>query len=198
MNTEMKKICVFCGANPGTNPAYAEAARALGHAIAARGLGLVYGGGRVGLMGVVADAALEAGAEVDGVIPEHLVQRELGHGSVTRLHIVESMHERKALMAKLSDGFVVLPGGFGTLEEAFEVLTWSQLGLHKKGTVFLDVNGYWSRLNDMLDSMVTEGFVKPEHRMLSLTAATPEQSLDMLAAYRPPALTRWIERVAQA
>jgi uncharacterized protein (TIGR00730 family) len=184
MNTEMKKICVFCGANPGTNPAYAEAARALGHALAARGLGLVYGGGRVGLMGVVADAALEAGAEVDG--------------SVTRLHIVESMHERKALMAKLSDGFVVLPGGFGTLEEAFEVLTWSQLGLHKKGTVFLDVNGYWSRLNEMLDSMVTEGFVKREHRMLSLTAATPEQSLDMLAAYRPPALTRWIERVAQA
>jgi len=198
MNTDMKKVCVFCGANPGTDPAFAEAARALGHAIAERGLGLVYGGGKVGLMGVVADAALEAGAEVDGVIPEHLMQRELGHGSVTRLHVVSSMHERKALMADLSDGFVVLPGGFGTLEEAFEVLTWSQLGLHKKGTVFLDVNGYWTGLNAMMDGMVEAGFVKPEHRILSLTAETPDQSLDMLAAYRPPEVTRWIERVAQA
>ena len=194
----MKKVCVFCGANPGANPAYAEAAKALGYAIAARGMGLVYGGGKVGLMGVVADAALEAGAEVDGVIPEHLMQRELGHGSVTRLHIVDSMHERKALMAKLSDGFVVLPGGFGTLEEAFEVLTWSQLGLHKKGTVFLDVQGYWSKLNEMLDSMTAEGFVKPEHRLLSMTAETPDQTLDMLAAFHPPEVTRWIERVSQA
>jgi uncharacterized protein (TIGR00730 family) len=194
----MKKICVFCGANPGTDPAYAEAARTLGHAIAARGLGLVYGGGKVGLMGVVADGALEAGAEVDGVIPEHLMQRELGHGSVTRLHVVSSMHERKALMAQLSDGFVVLPGGFGTLEEAFEVLTWSQLGLHKKGTVFLDVNGYWSKLNAMLDSMTEAGFVKPEHRLLSMTAATPDEALDLLAAFRPPEVTRWIERMAQS
>jgi uncharacterized protein (TIGR00730 family) len=198
MTLDMKKICVFCGANPGTDPAYAEAARTLGHAIAARGLGLVYGGGKVGLMGVVADGALEAGAEVDGVIPEHLMQRELGHGSVTRLHVVSSMHERKALMAQLSDGFVVLPGGFGTLEEAFEVLTWSQLGLHKKGTVFLDVNGYWSKLNAMLDSMTEAGFVKPEHRLLSMTAATPDEALDQLAAFRPPEVTRWIERVAQS
>ncbi|WP_424135872.1 TIGR00730 family Rossman fold protein [Roseomonas chloroacetimidivorans] len=198
MTLDMKKICVFCGANPGTDPAYAEAARTLGHAIAARGLGLVYGGGKVGLMGVVADGALEAGAEVDGVIPEHLMQRELGHGSVTRLHVVSSMHERKALMAQLSDGFVVLPGGFGTLEEAFEVLTWSQLGLHKKGTVFLDVNGYWSKLNAMLDSMTEAGFVKPEHRLLSMTAATPDEALDLLAAFRPPEVTRWIERMAQS
>jgi len=194
----MKKVCVFCGANPGTNPAHAEAARALGHAIAARGMGLVYGGGKVGLMGIVADAALEGGAEVDGVIPEHLMQRELGHGSVTRLHVVASMHERKAMMAALSDGFVVLPGGFGTLEEAFEVLTWSQLGLHRKGTVFLDVKGYWSKLNAMLDSMADEGFVKPEHRALALTAGHSEEALDMLAAFRPPEVTRWIERVAQA
>ncbi|TPG60471.1 TIGR00730 family Rossman fold protein [Roseomonas nepalensis] len=194
----MKKVCVFCGANPGTDPAHAEGARALGHAIAARGLGLVYGGGKVGLMGIVADAALEGGAEVDGVIPEHLMQRELGHGSVTRLHVVGSMHERKAMMAALSDGFVVLPGGFGTLEEAFEVLTWSQLGLHRKGTVFLDVKGYWSRLNAMLDSMAEEGFVKPDHRALALTAGSPEQALDMLADFRPPEVTRWIERVAQA
>ena len=198
MNDEMKKICVFCGANAGADPAHAEAARALGHAIAARGLGLVYGGGKVGLMGVVADAALEGGAEVDGVIPEHLVQRELGHGAVTRLHVVASMHERKAMMAALSDGFVVLPGGFGTLEEAFEVLTWSQLGLHRKGTVFLDVRGYWSRLNAMLDAMVSEGFVRAEHRLLSMTAGTPEAALDMLAAYRPPTVTRWLERASQA
>jgi hypothetical protein len=198
MSIEMKKVCVFCGANSGTDPAFATAARALGHEIAERGLGLVYGGGKVGLMGVVADAALEAGAEVDGVIPEHLMQRELGHGSVTRLHVVSSMHERKALMAKLSDGFVVLPGGFGTLEEAFEVLTWSQLGLHRKGTVFLDVQGYWSTLNAMMDGMVTAGFVRAEHRLLSLTAESPAQALDMLAAYRPPEVTRWIERVAQA
>ncbi|MFC0385356.1 LOG family protein [Muricoccus vinaceus] len=194
----MKKVCVFCGANSGADPAHAEAARALGHAIAARGLGLVYGGGKVGLMGVVADAALEGGAEVDGVIPEHLMQRELGHGSVTRLHVVSSMHERKAMMAALSDGFVVLPGGFGTLEEAFEVLTWSQLGLHRKGTVFLDVKGYWSRLNAMLDSMAEEGFVKHEHRALALTAGDADQALDQLAAFRPPEVTRWIERVAQA
>ncbi|MBI0535925.1 TIGR00730 family Rossman fold protein [Roseomonas sp. KE2513] len=194
----MKRVCVFCGANPGNNPAHAEAARALGLAIADRGLGLVYGGGKVGLMGIVADAALEGGAEVDGVIPEHLMQRELGHGSVTRLHVVASMHERKAMMAALSDGFVVLPGGFGTLEEAFEVLTWSQLGLHRKGTVFLDVQGYWSRLNGMLDAMAEEGFVKPEHRAIALTAAEPAEALDLLAAFRPPEVTRWIERVAQA
>ncbi|WP_043830925.1 TIGR00730 family Rossman fold protein [Muricoccus aerilatus] len=194
----MKRVCVFCGANPGNNPAHAEAARALGLAIADRGLGLVYGGGKVGLMGIVADAALEGGAEVDGVIPEHLMQRELGHGSVTRLHVVASMHERKAMMAALSDGFVVLPGGFGTLEEAFEVLTWSQLGLHRKGTVFLDVQGYWSRLNGMLDAMADEGFVKPEHRAIALTAAEPVEALDLLAAFRPPEVTRWIERVAQA
>ena len=194
----MKKVCVFCGANPGNNPAHAEAARALGHAIADRGLGLVYGGGKVGLMGIVADAALEGGAEVDGVIPEHLMQRELGHGSVTRLHVVASMHERKAMVAALSDGFVVLPGGFGTLEEAFEVLTWSQLGLHRKGTVFLDIKGYWSRLNGMLDAMAEEGFVKPEHRAIALTATTADEALDLLAAFRPPEVTRWIERVAQA
>jgi uncharacterized protein (TIGR00730 family) len=197
MSTEIRNVCVFCGANPGLRPSYAQAAKALGHAIAARGQGLVYGGGKVGLMGVIADAALEAGAPVEGVIPEHLVQRELGHGSVTKLHVVSSMHERKALMSTLSDGFVVLPGGFGTLEEAFEVLTWSQLGLHRKGTVFLDVDGYWSRLGRMLDSMEEEGFVRPEHRQLAMMAETPEQALDMLAAYHPPKLTRWIERVAQ-
>ena len=191
------RVAVFTGSHAGPE-SHARAAAEFATGLARAGVGIVYGGGKVGLMGVVADAALEGGAEVDGVIPEHLMQRELGHGSVTRLHVVSSMHERKALMAKLSDGFVVLPGGFGTLEEAFEVLTWSQLGLHRKGTVFLDVKGYWSGLNDMLDSMVTAGFVRAEHRLLSLTADSPAQSLDMLAAFRPPEVTRWIERVAQA
>ncbi|WP_426959583.1 TIGR00730 family Rossman fold protein [Muricoccus radiodurans] len=197
MNT-IENVCVFCGANPGARPAYAETARELGQAIAGRGMGLVYGGGKVGLMGVVADAALAGGATVQGVIPEHLMQRELGHGSVSKLHVVASMHERKALMAKLSDGFIVLPGGFGTMEEAFEVLTWSQLGLHRKGVVFLDVNGFWSRLMETMDGMAEEGFVRPEHRLLAMLAETPDQALDMLAAFRPPEVTRWIERVAQA
>jgi uncharacterized protein (TIGR00730 family) len=198
MTGNMKGVCVFCGANSGNRPDYAGAARDLGHAIAARGLNLVYGGGKVGLMGVVADAALEGGARVDGVIPEHLIQRELGHGSVTQLHVVTSMHERKALMAELSDGFIVLPGGFGTLEEAFEVLTWGQLGLHRKGVVFLDVDGFWSRLFDMIRGMEAEGFVRPEHGMIAMRAETPEQALDILANYRAPEVTRWIERVAQA
>ncbi len=194
----MERICVFCGASAGGRPAYDAAARALGRAIAARGLGLVYGGGRVGLMGAVADAALAAGATVDGVIPSALMERELGHGSVTQLHVVSSMHERKAMMAELSDGFVVLPGGFGTLEEAAEALTWSQLGFQRKGVVFLDVEGYWTRLCASFDFMAAEGFVRPEHRALAMRAATPDQALDLLADFRPPAVTRWIERADQA
>ncbi|WP_441295823.1 TIGR00730 family Rossman fold protein [Roseomonas cutis] len=194
----MERICVFCGANAGNRAEYAEAARALGQAIAARGMGLVYGGGKVGLMGLVADAALAAGAEVDGIIPEALMQREVGHGSVTRLHVVQSMHERKAMMAELSDGFVILPGGFGTLEEVFEVLTWSQLGLHEKGAVFLDIAGYWDGLLRTLDAMQREGFLKPEHRLLAMRAEDPGQALDMLAAFRPPPVTKWIESPAQA
>ena len=194
----MERVCVFCGASPGNRPEYAEAARALGRALAARGLGLVYGGGKVGLMGVVADAALAAGAEVDGVIPEALMDRELGHGSVTRLHVVRSMHERKAMMAEMADGFVVLPGGFGTLEEAAEILTWSQLGLHRAGLVFLDVAGYWSRMAESFDIMVAEGFLRPDHRLLAMRAGTVEQALDMLAGFRPPAVTRWIESPQQA
>ena len=195
--SRMERICVFCGASAGARPAYAAAARDLGEAIAARGLGLVYGGGKVGLMGAVADAALSAGAAVDGVIPEALMERELGHGSVTQLHVVSSMHERKALMAELSDGFVVLPGGFGTLEEAAEALTWGQLGFQQKGVVFLDVEGYWSRLCASFDFMAEEGFVHPEHRLLAMRADTPDQALDMLASFRPPAVTRWIERADQ-
>lgn len=194
MTEGMKRVCVFCGSSPGADPAYAAAATALGQAIAARGLGLVYGGGKIGLMGTVADAAIQAGAEVIGVIPEGLLRKELGHGALTELRVVKSMHERKAMMASLSDGFIVLPGGFGTLEEAVEILTWTQLGLQKAGLVFLDVQGFWSGLAGVFDQMVAQGFVRPHHRRLAPCAPTPEAALDLLAGFEPPAETVWIHK----
>jgi len=156
----VRRVCVFCGASSGRLAAYADAARALGASLAARGLGLVYGGGRVGLMGAVADAALAAGAEVIGVIPQELVDRELAHGGLTELRVVGSLHERKALMAELADGFVALPGGFGTLDELLEQLTWSQLGLHAKPVGLLDVAGYWRPLVELARHATEEGFVR--------------------------------------
>ena len=156
----MERVCVFCGASSGRLPDYAEAARAFGVAAAARGLGIVYGGGRVGLMGAVADAALAAGGEVIGVIPQELVDRELAHGGLTELRIVGSLHERKALMAELSDAFVALPGGFGTLDELLEQLTWSQLGLHEKPIGLLDVEEYWRPLIARARLATEEGFVR--------------------------------------
>jgi uncharacterized protein (TIGR00730 family) len=156
----VRRVCVFCGASSGRQPAYADAARALGAALAGRGLGLVYGGGRVGLMGAVADAALAAGGEVIGVIPQELVDRELAHGGVTELRVVGSLHERKALMAELSDAFVALPGGFGTLDELMEQLTWSQLGLHEKPVGLLDVEEYWRPLIALARHATEEGFVR--------------------------------------
>jgi len=188
----MKRVCVFCGAQPGFDPVHAELATALGRAIAARGLGLVYGGGKVGLMGIVADAALKAGAEVIGVIPAALVDRELGHGGVTELRIVPSMHVRKAEMNDLSDGFVVLPGGIGTLEEAVEIHSWAQLGIHSKGLVYLDVDDYWAPFFALLERMSGAGFVRPEHAGLALRASTPEAALDALAKWTPPSVTRWM------
>lgn len=188
----LRRVCVFCGAQPGRDPRHAELAAALGRAIAARGLGLVYGGGKVGLMGIVADAALRAGAEVVGVIPEALMERELGHGGVTTLHVVPSMHVRKQMMNDLSDGFVVLPGGIGTLEESVEIQSWAQLGIHGKGLVYLDVDGYWDPFFALLARMTAAGFVRAEHAGLALRAASPEAALDALAAWRAPALTRWM------
>ena len=188
---DLKRICVFCGSNPGGNPAYAEAARALGRAIADRGLGLVYGGGHVGLMGIVADAAMRQGAEVIGIIPETLMRREVGHGAITDLRVVGTMHERKAMMADLSDGFVVLPGGIGTLEEAVEALTWTQLGIHDKGLAFLDTEGYWQRMGAVFDHMVGEGFLSAAHRALVRFERTPEAALDALAGFRPVAVDKW-------
>jgi hypothetical protein len=188
----MKRVCVFCGAQPGHDPVHADLAAALGRAIAARGLGLVYGGGKVGLMGIVADAALKSGAEVIGVIPEALMDRELGHGGVTELRVVPSMHVRKAMMNDLSDGFVVLPGGIGTLEESVEIQSWAQLGIHAKGLVYLDVDDYWAPFFALLERMTGAGFVRPQHAGLALRAATPEAALDALASWTPPSVTRWM------
>jgi uncharacterized protein (TIGR00730 family) len=181
----MKRICVFCGASKGHDPRHAEAAGALGRAIAARGLELVYGGGSVGLMGTVADAALAAGARVTGVIPQVLQIRELAHRGLTDLRVVGSMHERKALMAELSDGFVALPGGMGTLEELSEVLTWAQLGLHARPVGLLDVGGYYRPLVAFFDQAVAAGFLRPAHRAILQEAEAPERLLDLLAAWRP-------------
>jgi len=189
----MRRVCVFCGAHAGSRPTYLEAARALGREMVSRGLGLVFGGGAIGLMGAVADAVLAGGGQVTGVIPHGLMAREVGRTDLTDLRVVASMHERKALMASLSDGFLVLPGGFGTLEEAVEALTWLQLGIHRKGVVFVDVEGYWRGQLAMLDLMVHEGFLRPEMRALALVAPDGAAALDALAGFAAPALPRWLE-----
>ncbi len=172
----MQRVCVFCGASSGRLPAYAEAARALGAAAAGRGLGVVYGGGRVGLMGAVADGALSAGGEVIGVIPRELVERELAHGGLSTLRVVDSLHERKALMAELADAFVALPGGFGTLDELLEQLTWSQLGLHAKPVGLLDVEQFWLPLIALAKHATTEGFVR-EVDLAAIAVATDAAGL---------------------
>jgi uncharacterized protein (TIGR00730 family) len=172
----VRRVCVFCGASSGRSPAYAEAARSLGATLARRGLGLVYGGGRVGLMGAVADGALGGGGEVVGVIPQELVDRELAHGGLSELRVVGSLHERKALMAELSDGFVALPGGFGTLDELLEQLTWSQLGLHAKPVGLLDVEEYWRPLIELARHATEEGFVR-ESDLAAIAVATDADGL---------------------
>ncbi|HWT07940.1 MAG TPA: TIGR00730 family Rossman fold protein [Roseomonas sp.] len=188
----MRRVCVFCASAPGARPDYAQAAERLGQAIAARGLGLVFGGGAVGLMGVVSRAALAAGAEVTGIIPHGLVMREAGNRDLPDLRVVASMHERKALMAELSDGFLVLPGGFGTLEEAVEALTWLQLGIHRKPVVFIDTLGFWRTQMAMLDHMVAEGLLRPEMRAMAMIAPDPDAALDALAGFTPPGVPRWL------
>ncbi len=189
----MKNICVFCGSSNGRRPAYARAARNFGAALAAKGLGLVYGGGSIGLMGVVADSALEGGAPVVGVIPRALARREIAHHGLTRLEVVPSMHARKARMARLSDAFVAMPGGIGTLEELFEVLTWGYLGIHAKPVGLLDVGGYWRPLVRLLDHSVEEGFLRPAHRKLVVIDRSPLRLLERLARHRVPAATRWLD-----
>jgi uncharacterized protein (TIGR00730 family) len=192
----MPSVCVFCGSSPGARPEYAEAARDLAAEMAARGLGLVFGAGRVGLMGVLADAMLGAGGHVAGVIPQALVDREVAHEGLSELEIVDSMHERKRRMAERSDAFVALPGGIGTLEELFEVFTWAQLGIHAKPCGLLDVAGYYRPLREMLDAMVSERFLRPQHRELLVVAATPAELLDRLEAHRPPPVEKWLDRLS--
>jgi uncharacterized protein (TIGR00730 family) len=187
----MQTVCVFCGSREGTRPSYAEAARLVGKTLARRGIGVVYGGGRVGLMGAVADAVLEEGGEVVGVIPEALLAREIAHEGLTKLHVVDSMYERKRLMAGLSDGFVTLPGGYGTFEEFLEVLSWAQLGIHRKPCGLLDVDGYYDPLATLFDEAVKEGFVPPHHRLLVLMKRDPESLLDAMVRYTPPETNTW-------
>lgn len=190
----MKSICVFCGSSTGKDPAYANAATTLGGALAARDITLVYGGGHVGLMGTLADAALEAGGKVIGVMTEALIEREISHKSLTKLHIVDSMHERKALMAKLSEGFIALPGGNGTLEEFFEVLTWAQLGEHQKPCGLLNVAGFYDPLLTVFDHMTATGFVRERHRELVLVETVPQALIEAFARYQPSTTPKWISK----
>jgi hypothetical protein len=192
----IQNVCVFCGSSPGARPEYIEAAQAMGRALAARDIGLVYGGGNVGLMGAVADATLEAGGRVLGVIPQSLVDWEVAHRGLTELRVVGSMHERKALMAEACDAFVALPGGFGTFEEFCEVLTWSQLGLHPqpKPCGIVNVADFYRPLLALFDHAVQERFVRPEHHSLVLVEDSPEALLEAFATFTPPTLGKWIDR----
>jgi uncharacterized protein (TIGR00730 family) len=192
----INRVLVFCGSSPGRRPEYTQAATQLGDLLAQRGLGLVYGGASVGLMGAVADGALAAGGEVIGVIPRQLVEHELAHSGLSDLRQVTTMHERKALMAELSDAVVALPGGTGTLDELFELFTWSQLGLHHKPIGLLDVAGYWQPLLGMLDHMVQERLLRAEHRDTLLVSGDSAELLDALAAYRHSATDKWLDRRA--
>jgi uncharacterized protein (TIGR00730 family) len=189
----IKSLCVFCGSSQGDRSVFAEAARHVGETLGRRGIALVYGGAGVGLMGVVADAALKAGGKVVGVIPESLFGKEIAHRELTKLHRVHSMHERKTLMYDLSDGFIALPGGMGTLEEIFEVITWAQLGLHQKPCGFLNVDGYFDALLGFIDQMVARGFMKEKHRGLVQAASTIDGLLKAFEDFRAPRLDKWIE-----
>jgi len=188
----VRSICVFCGSNAGVGEAYADAARDLARVVAARGLRLVYGGGSIGLMGILAEAALGVGGQVIGVTPRKFVEREVIHAGLSELHVVETLLERKALMAELSDGFVALPGGLGTLDELFEMLTWTQLGIQRKPCALLDVSGYYARLEEFLDHAVTQRFIKPEHRSMLITDTDPAALLDRMAAAPLPDVSKWM------
>jgi uncharacterized protein (TIGR00730 family) len=185
---------VYCGSNSGADPVYAEAAVALGRRLADRGIGLVYGGGHVGMMGTLADAALAAGGEVTGVITSQLVSAEVAHRSVTTLEVVDDMHQRKARFEQLADGFIALPGGFGTVEELFEMVTWNQLGLVRKPVVLLDVAGYWSPLVAWVDHAVRSGFVRAEHTQLLAQATGVDQAIDLALGSVPDLPAKWLDQ----
>ena len=193
MASESKRICVFCGANPGNDPAYAAAAAELGRGIAAAGHRVVYGGGRVGLMGILADAAIAVGGDVVGYIPQGLVDREVGHDGLTQLVVTDSMHTRKAAMADDADGFVALPGGYGTLDEVLEILTWNQIGSIAKPVAFLDISGYFASLFRFFDEAVAGGLIKPEHRAMAQRAESVELALAIATGPAPPSPSKWTD-----
>jgi uncharacterized protein (TIGR00730 family) len=188
----IRSLCVFCGSNSGNDPAYANAAHDFGVLLAKENIALVYGGGHVGLMGIVADAVLAGGGKAIGVIPRMLWDREVGHRNLTELHIVETMHERKAKMASLSDAFVALPGGLGTLEEIFEVWTWAQLGIHRKPLGFLDANGFYAPLLAFLDRAVDAGFIRTQYRSMAIVDIDPASLLRRMSEHQPPIVEKWI------
>jgi uncharacterized protein (TIGR00730 family) len=194
----MRKICVFCGSSTGADAAYGEAAHALGRLLAAEHIGLVYGGARVGLMGRVADAVLAGGGTAVGVLPAFLQRKEVAHVALTELIIVSSMHERKARMAELADGFIALPGGMGTLEEFCEIITWAQLGLHEKPCGLLNVQGYYEPLLNFVNRMAAEGFIRESHKGLVLSSDTPEDLLAAMRAYKPVRVEKWVDRKEKA
>lgn len=188
----MKNICVYCGSSPGRLDVYADGARALAQALVARDLGLVYGGASIGLMGLVADTVLQLGGRAVGVIPHALARKEVAHHGLTELHITQSMHERKTLMAELSDGFIAMPGGIGTFEEIFEIWTWAQLGIHAKPCGLLNVAGYFDALTMFLDHATQEQFLKPQHRAVLIVEQEPVALLDRFASYQPPSVQKWL------
>ena len=188
----MKAICVYCGSSPGRLDVYASAARALGHAMVERNLGLVYGGASIGLMGLIADTVMQLGGRAVGVIPKGLARKEVVHRHLTELHVTQSMHERKTLMAELSDGFIAMPGGIGTFEEIFEIWTWAQLGIHAKPCGLLNVAGYYDALTTFLDHAAAEQFLKPDQRSLLMVEQQPQALLDRFASYQPPSIRKWL------
>lgn len=189
----LKSICVYCGSNVGTRSAYTESARQLGELLVSQGIRLVFGGGRVGLMGILADAVMAAGGEVVGIIPAALDRREVAHRKITELHIVRSMHERKAMMNELSQGFIALPGGYGTFEELCEMLTWAQLGIHAKPVGLLDVAGYYAPLLALFDHAQRERFLHPDHRALLLSDTDPAALIERMRGYVPPTTAKWLD-----
>lgn len=189
---KIKKICVYCGSSPGKNPAYALAAQSLASAMCERGIGLVYGGAAVGVMGAIADAVLAAGGEAIGIIPKSLAVKEVAHENLSELHVVASMHERKAMMAELSDGFIALPGGWGTLEEIFEILTWAQLGFHEKPCALLNIEGYYDNLIRFMENSFEQEFVNELCRPMLIKSDDPRDLLDQFASYSAPRVRKWM------
>ncbi|MCD9188106.1 MAG: TIGR00730 family Rossman fold protein [Pyrinomonadaceae bacterium] len=190
----MKRICVFCGSNPGIDPIYPETAEKVGKFLVSENIELVYGGGRVGLMGKIADTVMQNGGKVIGVIPHDLSEKEVAHQNLTELHIVDSMHERKAMMAELADGFIALPGGVGTFEEFCEIVTWAQLGIHTKPCALMNVGGFYDPFIAMLDHSMNQGFIRPEHRALVLVESEIGKLFQLMKAFRPPIIEKWLHK----